>query len=103
MIVRSDAAGEPDRVGGGAEVAGDERQVGRLDGDVGAGADRKPEVGLRERGSVVDAVADHRDHLAGLLQAAHSATLSVRADLGEHALDPDLRGDLRPRARVSRR
>ena len=44
-----------------AQVAGHERDVGRLDRDVGAGADRDPEVGLGERGRVVDAVADHGD------------------------------------------
>ena len=35
-----------------------------LDRDVGAGADRDAEVGLRERRRVVDAVADHRDDAA---------------------------------------
>ncbi len=58
------AAGEPDRIDGCTEVAGDERQVAGLDRDVGARADREPEVGLRERGCVVDAVADHRHRLA---------------------------------------
>ena len=47
----------------GTEVAGDERHVARLGRDVGAGADRDPDVGLRERRGVVDAVADHRHHL----------------------------------------
>ena len=84
---------EADRVGGGAQVAGDERQVGRLDRDVGAGADREAEVGLRERGRVVDAVADHRHDLARCLQALDLGDLVVRVDLGEHALDADLGGD----------
>ncbi len=61
MIVRERAPREADRVGGGAQVAGHERQVGRLDRDVGAGADREAEICLRERRRVVDAVADHRD------------------------------------------
>ena len=37
-------AGQPDRVAGGPQVAPDERDVGRLDGDVGAGAHRQAEV-----------------------------------------------------------
>ena len=81
---------EPDRVGRGAQVAGDERQVGRLDRDVGAGADREPEVGLRERRRVVDAVADHRHDLARLLEPLDLGDLVAGQDLGEHALDPDL-------------
>ena len=44
-----------------AEVVADERDVGGLERDVGAGADRDAEVGLRQRGRVVDAVADHGD------------------------------------------
>ena len=49
LIVRSVRPGEPDRVDRGAQVARHEREVGGLDRDVGAGADREPEVGLRER------------------------------------------------------
>ena len=44
--------------------------VGGLDGDVGAGADRDADIGLRERGRVVDAVADHRDDVTPRLQVA---------------------------------
>ena len=64
--MRERAPREPDRVDRRAQVARDERQVGRLDRDVGARADRDPEIGLRERRRVVDAVADHRDDLARL-------------------------------------
>ena len=46
-----------------------------LDGDVGAGADRQAEVGLGERGRVVDAVADHRDDAALGLQPADDVDL----------------------------
>jgi hypothetical protein len=48
-------------------VGAHEHDVGGLDRDVGAGADRDADVGLRERGRVVDAVADHRDPSALLL------------------------------------
>ena len=61
------------------QVARDERDVGGLDRDVGAGADGEAEVGLRERGRVVDAVADHRDDAALVLQAADDVGLAGRA------------------------
>ena len=67
-MVRQGAAGQPDRVGGHAQVAADQGEVAGLDGDVGAGAHGEAEVGLGERGGVVDAVADHRHHAALGLQ-----------------------------------
>ncbi len=91
--MRERPPGEADRVGGGAQVARDERQVARLDRDVGARADREAEVGLGERRGVVDAVADHRDDLAGALQRLHLGALVAGEDVGEHALDADLGGD----------
>ena len=39
------------------QVRPHEDKVGGLDGHVGAGADGEPDVGRRERGRVVDAVA----------------------------------------------
>ena len=63
----------------------DEREVGGLDRDVGAGADREAEVGLGERGGVVDAVADHRDDRALAPAAvATTATLLGGQHLGDH-------------------
>src|SRR4051794_30309249 len=58
---RERPAREADRVARRAEVTANERQVARLDRDVCARAEREPEIGLRERRRVVDAVADHRD------------------------------------------
>ena len=65
----------------------------RLDRDVGAGAHGEPEVGLGQRGGVVDPVADHRDDPALAPAAARprrpcpagstsAITSSVDADLG---------------------
>ena len=50
-----------------------EDDAGRLDGDVGAGADGDADVGAGERGGVVDAVADHRDRAARGLAARRPA------------------------------
>ena len=61
-----------------------------LDGDLGAGADGDADVGLRERGRVVDAVADHRDDArpsVGLrlpLQHLHVRRLARRRHVGKH-------------------
>ena len=60
-------AGDPARVGGG------QHHAGRLDRDVGAGADRDADVGAGERRRVVDPVADHRD--AVVRGACRSATV----------------------------
>src|SRR5207245_8057914 len=62
------------------------------DRDVGAGADRYAEVGLDERGGIVNAVSDHRDGATFGLQAADLRDLVLRQNLGEHAVDADLDG-----------
>ena len=92
-IVDEGAAGERDRVGGGAEVAGDEGEVARLDRDVGAGADRDAEVGLGERRRVVHAVADDRDLVTRGLELAHDVDLLAGQHLGDDPVDADGRGD----------
>ena len=79
------AAGQPDRVGRGPQVAADQGQVAGLDGDVGAGAHGQPEVGLGERGGVVDAVADHGDDPALGLQPLDDVDLVGGQHLGDHA------------------
>ncbi len=85
-------AAEADRVGRRAQVAGDEREVRGLDRHVGARPDRQPEVGLRERGRVVDAVADHRDDAALGLQPPDDRRLVGGEHLGDHLVDADLGG-----------
>jgi len=52
-----------DRDGGGdvERVGSHQQNVGGLDRHVSAGADRDADVGLGERGRVVDAVSHHRD------------------------------------------
>ncbi len=80
---------EPDRVGCGTQIARDEGQVGGLDRHVGAGADGETEVCSGERRGVVDAVADHGDDLARLLQAPHLVDLVLGQHVREHLRDPD--------------
>ena len=76
-------AGQPDGVGGGAQVAADQREVRGLDGDVGAGAHGQAEVGLRERRRVVDPVADHGDDRALVLQPLDDVDLVGGQHLGD--------------------
>ena len=52
-----------------AQVAFDQGDAGAFHRDVGAGAHRDADVGLRQRGRVVDAVAGHRDDAAFRLQS----------------------------------
>ena len=78
-MLRIVAPAQIERVDDAAEVPGDERHVGGLDRDVGAGADRDADVGLRERRGVVDPVADHRHQPSLLLQAPDLAGLVGRA------------------------
>ena len=58
------SARQRNRVGDAAEVGTHERDLARVDRDVGAGADGDADVRPRQRRRVVDAVADHRDHAA---------------------------------------
>ncbi len=78
--------GQPHRVDGADQVAPDQREVGRLDGHIAAGADGDPEVGLSQRGRIVDAVPDHRDHLALRLQCRDDGHLLGR----QHLRDPGM-------------
>ena len=63
-----------------------------LDGDVGAGAHGEAEVGLGERGGVVDPVADHGHDPTLVLQAADDGDLVLGQHLGDHVVDADLGG-----------
>ena len=90
---RERAPREADGVGAREQVARDERDVGGLDRDVGARADGEAEVGLRERGRVVDAVAGHRDDAALVLQPADDLGLAGGKHVCDDLVDADLGGD----------
>src|SRR5439155_24640687 len=60
---------------------------------VSAGADRDSKVSLGQGWSVVDAVADHGDRVAGGLQFSDSSRLLIRRHLGQDVPDANLAGD----------
>ena len=86
-------ARQADRVGGAAQVAAHQGDVGCLDRGIRPRSHREAEVGLRERGGVVHAVADHRDDAALGLQRRDDGDLVLREHLGDDSLDADLVGD----------
>ena len=70
------------RVGHQARVAAHQRDAGGLHRHVGAGRHGDADVGRGQRRRVVDAVADHRHHLAGGAQLLHHGRLVGRQHLG---------------------
>ena len=91
-IVRIVARDSRIAVGDAVQAAADEHDVAGLLGDVGAGADRDAQVGLRQGRGVVDAVADHRDD--GATPCACELQLAITS-----ALPPGLRRRGRRRCR----
>ena len=83
------AAAETQRIGRAAQVAAHDRQVARLDGDVGARSHGDADVGLRQCGSVVDAVAHHGHRRALALQPLDCGDLVGRQHLGDHVVGVD--------------
>ena len=79
------ARGESDDGGDGTWVARCEDDVCGFDRHVGAGADGESDVGAGESGSVVDAVADHRDAEVLRLELADGVVLVLGEHFGEHA------------------
>ena len=66
--------------------------VRRVDGNVGAGADGNADVGSRQSGRVVDAVADHC-RLALCLEFANLQLLALRQDARDDLVDTCLPAD----------
>ena len=71
------------------EVAFDQRDAAAFHGDVGAGAHGDADVGLRERGGVVDAVAGHGDDSSLPLQFADDFQFSFGQDFGFEFVDAE--------------
>src|SRR5208337_4722912 len=92
--------GELDGTHDTVELAGHQGDVGGLDGHVGTGADRNAQVGLDQRGCVVDAIANHGDDPAFVLESANLGDFVFGQHLGQHSVDADLFGDRGSRAGV---
>src|ERR1044072_4976078 len=58
-----------------------------------AGAEGDAGVGPRQCRCIVDAVADHGDPLAPLLELVDGAVLVLGQDFGEDLIEPELGGD----------
>ena len=92
QVLADRAQGRPRQLDGGghqARIAAHERDVGRLDGDVGAGPDGDADVRLGQCRCVVDAVADHGHAMPLGLQGLDDRSLVA----GEH-LGMDPRGSI---------
>ena len=75
------------------QVAADEGDIARFDGDVGAGADGEADIRAGQGWGVIDAIADHGHGLAGGLQVVQDLGFIGGQDFGEDAVDADLAGD----------
>ncbi len=70
-----------------------QRNAGRFHGDVGAGAHGDADVGGRQGGRIVDAVAEHADDLASAVQLLHGLGLAIGPDAAAGFIDTDLPAD----------
>ena len=82
-------ARQRDRGWNAPQIAPHQRDVTGLDGDVRSFWHRYPNVGLSERWSVVDSVANHRHHPPGLLEPADLFHFLLGQHFCHHALDAD--------------
>ena len=73
-----------DRAGDGEQVTADQGQVTGLHCGIAAGAHGQAQVGLGQRGGVVDPVAGHRHHPAGVLQPPDRLDLARGQHPGDH-------------------
>ena len=96
-MVRNVARARPERLRHGLDFRFQQNDVRRLARDVAGPAHGNAEIGLRERGRVVDAVAHKRHALALCLKFFYKFRLLLRPDLGKYiyAFDADLSGDAR--------
>ena len=73
-----------ERIGHQPRIAAHQRDSGRVHRDISARRHRNPDIGRRQRGRVVDAVAHHCHRPPGRAQLAHRLGLAVGQDVGEH-------------------
>ena len=65
----------------------------RLNGDIAAAAHGDPHIGLRQRGRIVDTVADHRHLMSLALQELNRIGFTVRQNPGNHLINARLFSD----------
>ena len=65
----------------------------RFNGDIAAAAHGDAHIGLRQRGRIVDTVADHRHLVPLALQAFNRIGFTVRQHSGNHLINARLFGD----------
>ena len=66
-----------------------EDNIGGIDGNIGAGPNGDTDIGTNQCGRIIDAIADHGDHFALLLQRADDRFLLLRQHLRDDAGDAD--------------
>ena len=90
LDIAQDAAGKLQGGGNIGGVAVHQHNIGGIDGDIGAGTDGDADIGPDQCGGIIDAIADHGDHLALFLQGADDRFLL----LGQHLRDDPGNADL---------
>ena len=82
------------RIGNLQQLVGHQRDVGRFERGVAAGdAHGDADVGRRQRGGVVDAVADHRDRSVAALQLLDRRDLVLGQQLRAELVDAEVGRD----------
>jgi hypothetical protein len=78
---------QPQRLDDFQRAAFDENDIAGLDGDIGSRANGNAKIGLRERGRVIDAVADKRNTFLFILKMLNLMRLVLRKHFGKHLID----------------
>ena len=93
LDIAQDAAGKLQGGGNIGGVAVHQHNIGGIDGDIGAGTDGDADIGPDQCGGIIDAIADHGDHLALFLQGANDCLLLLGQHLRNDAGNADLLGN----------
>ncbi len=75
------------------EISLDEREAGALHGDIGARAHRDTDIGFGQRGSIIDTISGHRNHVAFTLETPNDGIFLIGQYVGFHLSDAELAGD----------
>ena len=81
------------RHGDPAEVTRHQNDICRLNRDIRAAADRKTDIGFRQRRRIIDAITDECDGSMPHAELPERGELSFRQHFGDDYVDPDLFGN----------